>query len=74
MRAPGPHGAAGQGRLRKLAASLTVDYWLDRPAGDGLLQLTYASPLVMVAEALTELFDAVTSTVTWTGQPEESNV
>lgn len=46
-------------------ASLTVDYWLEAPGGSGLLQLTFSSPLVMVADALTELFDAVTSTVSW---------
>jgi hypothetical protein len=52
--------------------SHTVDYWLDVPTG-GTLQLTYASPLVMVAEALTELFDAITSTVTWTTIPEDTD-
>lgn len=46
-------------------ASFTADYWLDLPEGAGLLQLTYATPLAMVAEAWTELFDAVTSTVRW---------
>lgn len=45
--------------------SLLVDYALPGPPGT-LLLLSFASPLVAVADALAELFEAVASSVEWT--------
>ena len=45
--------------------TLLVDYLLPGPGGTALL-LTFSSPLVPVAEALAELFEAVAGTVRWT--------
>jgi hypothetical protein len=44
---------------------LQVDYTLLGPE-DSLLLLTFSSPLVAVADALAELFEAVANTVRWT--------
>jgi hypothetical protein len=44
----------------------TVDYWVPLPGGDSCLQLSYSTPLQgAVADALTELFDAVTGSLRW---------
>lgn len=44
--------------------SVLVDYLLAAPDG-GLVLLSFASPLVEVADALAELFEAVASTARW---------
>lgn len=44
----------------------TVDYWVPMPGADSCLQLSYSTPLQdAVADALTELFDAVTGSLRW---------
>ncbi|NKI42408.1 hypothetical protein [Streptomyces physcomitrii] len=45
--------------------SVTVDYQLDIPGGQGQLLLTFSTPLVQLAEAMTELFDAIGGSLTW---------
>jgi hypothetical protein len=44
--------------------TLLVDYVLPGP-GETALMLTFSSPLVVVADALAELFEAVAATVRW---------
>jgi hypothetical protein len=44
--------------------TLLVDYVLPGP-GETALMLTFSSPLVLVADALAELFEAVAGTVRW---------
>ncbi|MGY4644609.1 hypothetical protein [Cellulomonas sp. URHB0016] len=43
---------------------LLADYWLDPGDGDGLVALTFSSPLVEARDALLELFDTVVASVT----------
>ncbi|QKW09396.1 hypothetical protein HUT18_26410 [Streptomyces sp. NA04227] len=45
--------------------SVTVDYQLDIPGGQGQLLLTFSTPLIQIADAMTELFDAVAGSLTW---------
>lgn len=45
--------------------SVTVDYQLDIPGGQGQLLLTFSTPLVQLADAMTELFDAIGGSLTW---------
>ncbi|MFG3025966.1 hypothetical protein ACGFZQ_47050 [Streptomyces sp. NPDC048254] len=45
--------------------SVTVDYQLIVPGSDMHLLLTFSTPLVQIAEAMVELFDAVAGSLTW---------
>jgi hypothetical protein len=48
------------------APSLSVDWHLPVPHGAGdMLSLSFATPVVALEDALTELFDAVAATFTW---------
>jgi len=44
---------------------VNVDYWLEFPSDDGMVQLSFSTPLAVLAEALVELFDAIIGTVRW---------
>jgi hypothetical protein len=44
-----------------------VDYWVPVPGDGGLLQLSFSTPMPeQLAEAMVELFDAVTASLRWT--------
>ncbi|MEU9554943.1 hypothetical protein [Streptomyces fumanus] len=45
--------------------SVTVQYQLPVPGTDGHLLLTFSTPLVRIADAMVELFDAVAGSLTW---------
>ncbi|CAL9536768.1 hypothetical protein SUDANB2_04147 [Streptomyces sp. enrichment culture] len=47
--------------------SVTLDYQLPVPAADAWLLLTFSTPLVQIADAMVELFDAVAASLTWVG-------
>lgn len=43
--------------------SLVADYWVERPDGAGVVQLVFATPMVLLREPMLELFDTVTGTL-----------
>lgn len=45
--------------------SVSVDYYLPVPDSYAYLLLTFATPLEPIADAMTELFDAVANSLTW---------
>jgi hypothetical protein len=45
--------------------SLVADYWLERPDGAGLVQLAFATPMLLLRQPLLELFDAVAAAPRW---------
>ncbi|MGW1062943.1 hypothetical protein ACWD4F_00265 [Streptomyces aureus] len=45
--------------------SVTVDYQLGVPRSDMSLLLTFSTPLVQIADAMVELFDAVAGSLSW---------
>lgn len=45
--------------------SVTVDYQLPVPHSDMYLLLTFSTPLVQIADAMTELFDAIAGSLVW---------
>ncbi|MDO0926328.1 hypothetical protein QQY24_13170 [Streptomyces sp. TG1A-8] len=45
--------------------SVTVDYQLPVPRSDMHLLLTFSSPLVQIADAMAELFDAIAGSLVW---------
>jgi hypothetical protein len=47
--------------------SVTVDYQVQVPGTDALLLLAFSTPLVPIADAMVELFDAIASSLTWKG-------
>ncbi|WP_033319521.1 hypothetical protein [Streptomyces yerevanensis] len=47
--------------------SVTVDYQLSIPRSDMQLLLTFSTPLVQIADAMVELFDAVAGSLAWKG-------
>ncbi|AZP23469.1 hypothetical protein EJC51_28310 [Streptomyces aquilus] len=46
--------------------SVTLDYQLPVPATGAHLLLTFSTPLVQIADAMVELFDAVAASLRWT--------
>lgn len=48
--------------------SVTVDYQLRVPRSDMHLLLTFSTPLVQIADAMVELFDAVAGSLVWKEQ------
>lgn len=48
--------------------SVTLDYQLRVPRSDMHLLLTFSTPLVQIADAMVELFDAVAGSLTWKDQ------
>jgi hypothetical protein len=47
--------------------AVTLDYQLPIPAADAWLLLTFSTPLVQIADAMVELFDAVAASLAWVG-------
>jgi hypothetical protein len=48
--------------------SVTVDYQLRIPRSDLQLLLTFSTPLIQIADAMVELFDAVAGSLVWKDQ------
>ncbi|MFG3171538.1 hypothetical protein [Streptomyces sp. NPDC048200] len=60
---PAPAGASGD--AGQTLPSVTSDYQLPVPATEAHLLLTFSSPLVQIADAMLELFDAVAGSLKW---------
>ncbi len=60
---PAPPGAAGS--PDEVLPSVTVDYQLPVPGAEAHLLLTFSTPLLQIADAMVELFDAVAGSLTW---------
>ncbi|MEU9447137.1 hypothetical protein [Streptomyces sp. NPDC048277] len=60
---PAPAGAPGSTDV--VLPSVTVDYQLPVPATAAHLLLTFSTPLLQIADAMAELFDAVAGSLTW---------
>lgn len=60
---PAPAGAPGS--TDQVLPSVTVDYQVPVPGTDQSLLLTFSTPLVQIAEAMVELFDAVAGSLQW---------
>jgi hypothetical protein len=54
-----------RGNTDQVLPSVTLDYQLSIPGTGAHLLLTFSTPLVQIAEAMTELFDAVAGSLTW---------
>jgi hypothetical protein len=46
--------------------SLTLDYQVQVPRAEAILLLTFSTPLVQIADAMVDLFDAVAGSLSWT--------
>ncbi|MDN3252553.1 hypothetical protein [Streptomyces sp. MA25(2023)] len=55
------------GKAEETLPSLTLDYQLSVPGTETHLLLTFSTPLVQIADAMVELFDAVAGSLTWMG-------
>ncbi|MFF3845415.1 hypothetical protein [Streptomyces sp. NPDC002328] len=62
---PAPTGVVGS--ADEALPSVTLDYQLAIPETDAHLLLTFSTPLVQIADAMVELFDAVAGSLSWTG-------
>ncbi|MFG3271208.1 hypothetical protein [Streptomyces luteogriseus] len=62
---PAPPGAPGS--PDQALPSVTVDYQLPVPGAGTSLLLTFSTPLVQIAEAMVQLFDAVAGSLVWVG-------
>ncbi|MER6532665.1 hypothetical protein ABT215_02350 [Streptomyces sp900105755] len=60
---PAPAGAPGS--VDEALPSVTVDYQLPVPGTTAHLLLTFSTPLLQIADAMVELFDAVAGSLTW---------
>ncbi|MEW2305774.1 hypothetical protein AB0958_38440 [Streptomyces sp. NPDC006655] len=60
---PAPDGAPGS--AGEVLPSVTVDYQLPVPGTAAHLLLTFSTPLLQIADAMVELFDAVAGSLTW---------
>ncbi|MFF5143912.1 hypothetical protein ACFY6U_29980 [Streptomyces sp. NPDC013157] len=58
-----PAGAPGS--ADEVLPSVTVDYQLPVPGSAAHLLLTFSTPLLQIADAMVELFDAVAGSLTW---------
>ncbi|MEV6884913.1 hypothetical protein [Streptomyces sp. NPDC051135] len=66
----GPHQTAPvglPGKASETLPSVTLDYQLPVPGTGAHLLMTFSTPLVQIADAMVELFDAVAGSLTWTG-------
>ncbi len=54
-------------RLGATDDSVLVDFYLTVPGGSALVLLSFATPLLPIAEAMAEFFEAVASTARWDG-------
>ncbi|MEU0017429.1 hypothetical protein ABZ173_07150 [Streptomyces rochei] len=55
------------GKAEEALPSLTLDYQLSVPGTEAHLLMTFSTPLVQIADAMVELFDAVAGSLTWMG-------
>ncbi|MEU9633546.1 hypothetical protein ACGFZZ_00710 [Streptomyces tendae] len=63
---PGQTPPAGlPGKAEETLPSVTLDYQLPVPETGAHLLLTFSTPLVQIADAMVELFDAVAGSLTW---------
>ncbi|GGW92235.1 hypothetical protein GCM10010383_22630 [Streptomyces lomondensis] len=62
---PAPPGLPGS--PEETLPSVTLDYQLPVPRADGCLLLTFSTPLVQIADAMVQLFDAVAASLAWVG-------
>lgn len=46
--------------------SLTLDYQVQVPRAEAILLLTFSTPLIQIADAMVDLFDAVAGSLSWT--------
>jgi hypothetical protein len=60
---PVPPGTPGS--TDETLPSVTLDYQLPVPRAGGCLLLTFSTPLVQIADAMAELFDAVAASLVW---------
>ncbi|MFF1700323.1 hypothetical protein [Streptomyces sp. NPDC058252] len=65
MPATPPANAVAGGENVQALPSVTVDYQLGIPRSEMNLLLTFSTPLVQIADAMVELFDAVAGSLTW---------
>ncbi|MFJ6982528.1 MULTISPECIES: hypothetical protein [unclassified Streptomyces] len=66
-----PAPQAAYGRPDESLPSVTVDFQVPVPGTNAHLLLTFSTPLVQIAEAMVELFDAVAASLAWTGAAGE---
>ncbi|MZF86804.1 hypothetical protein [Streptomyces sp. SID5643] len=62
---PAPAGVPGS--PDETLPSVTVDYQLPIPGAGASLLLTFSTPLIQIAEAMVQLFDAVAASLVWVG-------
>lgn len=46
--------------------SVTLDYQVQVPGAEAILLLTFSTPLIQIADAMVDLFDAVAGSLSWT--------
>lgn len=46
--------------------SVTLDYQVQVPRAEAILLLTFSTPLIQIADAMVDLFDAVAGSLSWT--------
>lgn len=66
--APPPAGITAGEEADYALPSVTVDYQLGIPRSEMNLLMTFSTPLVQIADAMVELFDAVAGSLTWMGE------
>ncbi|WP_329275813.1 hypothetical protein [Streptomyces sp. NBC_01451] len=59
-----PVGAEKEAELA--LPSVTLDYQVQVPGAEAILILTFSTPLVQIADAMVDLFDAVAGSLSWT--------
>lgn len=60
---PAPAEAAGS--PDEVLPSVTLDYQLPVPRSEAHLLLTFSTPLLQIADAMVDLFDAIAGSLTW---------
>jgi hypothetical protein len=60
-----PNATAAEGQDSQSLPSVTVDYQLGVPRSDMNLLMTFSTPLIQIADAMVELFDAVAGSLAW---------
>ncbi|WP_105975577.1 hypothetical protein [Streptomyces geranii] len=61
-----PPTAEAQKEADYALPSVTLDYQVQVPGAEALLLLTFSTPLVQIADAMVDLFDAVAGSLSWT--------
>lgn len=60
-------GAGERGDETYALPSVTLDYQVRVPGADAYLLLAFSTPLVPIADAMVELFDAIAGSLSWKG-------